>query len=583
MRFGSVCSGIEAASVAWAPLGWKAAWLAEIEKFPAAVLAHHYPEVPNLGDMTALPARIASGEVEAPDIFCGGTPCQAFSVAGLRKSLDDARGNLSLVFCEIANAIDTARAVCGRPPAVIFWENVPGVLSTKDNAFGCFLAGLAGENDPLEPPGGKWTNAGCVSGPQRTVAWRVLDAQYFGVAQRRRRVFVVASARKGFDPATVLFEWDGVRRDSAPSREARQTAPTIPARSTAGGGLGTDFDCDGGLIPALSQCTTTGTGQRYDPETETILPVTHSLRGEGFDASEDGTGRGTPLVPHVVGALACNTGPNGHDAGNFACNQAVDAGHVLPVAFAENSRHELRIEGGDGQRTGALSTGGGKPGQGVPMFLHTNKGRPDGRRSAHTEMVSVKDIVETLTTDGHAQSAVAVPVAYGIRTANTSSNGWGIQEECTHTLDCAQGVAVAQPVAFHPTQDPISSTDGSTHALGCGSTGGQASVAVAVALRGREGGATAELGDEVQNCLRASGGGGDKPHVLHAMQVRRLTPVECEKLQGFEPGYTAIPWRGKPADQCPDGPRYKALGNSWAVPNVRWIGERIQRHLAGDL
>ena len=159
-RFGSVCSGIEAASVAWAPLGWKAAWLAEIEKFPAAVLAHHYPEVPNLGDMTALPARIAAGEVEAPDIFCGGTPCQAFSIAGLRKSLDDARGNLSLVFCEIANAIDTARSVCGRPPAVIFYENVPGILNTKDNAFGCFLAGLSGEDEPLVAPGGRWTNAG---------------------------------------------------------------------------------------------------------------------------------------------------------------------------------------------------------------------------------------------------------------------------------------------------------------------------------------------------------------------------------------------------------------------------------------
>lgn len=116
MRFGSVCSGIEAASVAWEPIGWKAAWLAEIDKFASAVPAHHYPSVPNLGDMTALPARIAAGEVEAPDIFCGGTPCQAFSIAGLRKSLDDARGNLSLVFCEIANAIDTARAVCGRPP-----------------------------------------------------------------------------------------------------------------------------------------------------------------------------------------------------------------------------------------------------------------------------------------------------------------------------------------------------------------------------------------------------------------------------------------------------------------------------------
>lgn len=280
------------------------------------------------------------------------------------------------------------------------------------------------------------------------------------------------------------------------------------------------------MVPVRTICVATGqAGAEIGADMAPTLNcnheapyVAHPLRGEGFDASEDGAGRGTPLGP---------------------------------VAFAENSRHELRLEGGDGQRTGALSTGGGKPGQGVPMiafpanlsgtplvpmFLHTNKGRPDGRRSAHTEMVSVKDIVATLTTDGHAQSAVAVPVAYGIRTANTSSNGWGIQEEVTHTLDCAQGVAVA------------------------------------VALRGREGGATAELGDEVQNCLRASSGGGDKPHVLTAMQVRRLTPEECEALQGFPRSYTAIPWRGKPSA---DGPRYKALGNSMAVPVMRWIGQQI--------
>ena len=377
MRYLSVCSGIEAASVAWRQLGWQAVAFSEIEPFPSAVLAHHYPDVPNLGDMTTIARRVRDGEVEAPDVLCGGTPCQSFSIAGLRESLADERGNLTLKFVEIANAIDLVRAGRGEDECIVFWENVPGVLSTKDNAFGCFLGALAGEDCELKPPGKRWANAGCVFGPQRAIAWRVLDAQYFGLAQRRRRVFVVASARKGFDPATILFEWDGVRRDTAPSREARQTAPTIPARSTGGGGLGTDFDCDGGLIA-------------------------HSLRGEGFDASEDGTGRGTPWVPHVVGALACNTGPNGHDAGNFACNQAVDAGHVLPVA-------------------------------------------------------------------------------YGIRTA--------------------------------------------------------------VATR---------------------------------LVVRRLTPLEAESLQGFPRGYTAIPWRGKPADQCPDGPRYKSLGNSWAVPVVAWVGKRIQ-------
>ncbi|MCB2057493.1 MAG: DNA cytosine methyltransferase, partial [Novosphingobium sp.] len=224
IRFGSVCSGIEAASIAFAPLGWRAAWLSEIEAFPSAVLAHHYQDVPNLGDMTTIAARVLAGEVPAPDVLCGGTPCQAFSVAGLRKSLDDERGNLSLTFCEIADAIDHVRGMRGQPPSIIFWENVPGVLSTRDNAFGCFLGELAGESGPLEPAGRRWTDAGCVYGPARAVAWRVLDAQYFGLAQRRRRVFVVASARKGFDPATVLFEWDGVRRDSAPGREARQSA-----------------------------------------------------------------------------------------------------------------------------------------------------------------------------------------------------------------------------------------------------------------------------------------------------------------------------------------------------------------------
>lgn len=229
-----MCSGIEAASVAFAPLGWEAAWFSEIEPFPCAVLAHHYPDVPNLGDMRQLPSWIAAGLIEAPDVFCGGTPCQTFSVAGLRKSLGDARGNLSLTFCEIANAIDDQRANHA-PPCAILWENVPGVLSTKDNAFGCFLAGLAGEDDPLEPPGKKWANAGVVYGPRRTVAWRTLDAQYFGLAQRRRRVFVVASARGGVDPASVLFEFDSVRRDTAPSRETRKDVTAGTLRSTDGG------------------------------------------------------------------------------------------------------------------------------------------------------------------------------------------------------------------------------------------------------------------------------------------------------------------------------------------------------------
>lgn len=219
MKYGSVCSGIEAASKAWEPLGWKPVWLSEIEPFPSAVLAHHWPEVTNLGDMTKIADAVRAGDVEAPDILVGGTPCQAFSIAGLREGLSDDRGQLSLSYVELANAIDAKRRERGEPESIIVWENVPGVLSSKDNAFGCFLAGLAGESSELQPSGEKWTHAGCVSGPERVIAWRVLDAQFFGVAQRRRRVFVVASARKGFDPAKILFESDSMRRTNPPSKQ----------------------------------------------------------------------------------------------------------------------------------------------------------------------------------------------------------------------------------------------------------------------------------------------------------------------------------------------------------------------------
>ncbi|CAP51773.1 hypothetical protein XCCB100_2413 [Xanthomonas campestris pv. campestris] len=201
LLYGSVCSGIEAVSLAWQPLGIEAAWFAEIEPFPSAVLAHHYPHVPNLGDMTMIARQVHAGTVPAPDILVGGTPCQSFSVAGARRGLDDPRGALTLAYVELANAIDQARHQNDRSPATLVWENVPGVLSDRSNAFGNFLGALAGESRALQPPGEKWAHAGYVSGPRRRIAWRVLDAQYFGVVQRRKRVFLVASGGDGFDPA----------------------------------------------------------------------------------------------------------------------------------------------------------------------------------------------------------------------------------------------------------------------------------------------------------------------------------------------------------------------------------------------
>jgi len=418
VRFGSVCSGIEAASAAWHALGWRAAWVSEIEAFPCAVIAARWPGVENLGDMTSLPARILAREVEAPDVFVGGTPCQAFSVAGLRGSLSDARGNLTLTFVRIADAIDIVRRADGRAPAWIVWENVPGVLSVADNAFGAFMGGLVGGDAALEPPRGRgWTDAGVVSGPERCAAWRVLDAQFFGLAQRRRRVFVLARGGAGNWAAAdaLLPVIESVRWHPAPRRASRErTAPTLAARTRGGGGLGTDAELDGGLIP-----------QRWPAE---VAPTLNAAFGEKQGLKDQ----------HALGG----------------------AGLFVPAVHAFDARQSDVIQYFD--RTGPLDT------------------------------------------DGH-----SVAVAFSCK---------------DHGADAAADVAPTLRAMGHA----------GSHANG----GGQMAVAT-------------------------------------TMQVRRLTPRECERLQGFPDNYTQIPWRGRPASECPDGPRYKTLGNSMAVPVMRWLGERI--------
>ena len=347
LTYGSVCSGIEAVSVAWYGLNLKPIWFSEIEPFPCAVLAHHYPTIPNHGDMTTLPERILSGEIEAPDILVGGTPCQAFSVAGLRNSLNDERGNLTLVFVRILNAINTIRRRHGLPDAVVLWENVPGVLSTRDNAFGCFLAALLGESKELVPTGGRWTGAGIVRSDECEIAWRILDAQYFGVPQRRRRVFLVAGSRNR-RVAEILFEQPGKSRDFKKGETSKEESST-------------------------------------------------------FIESSFGTYRKSDV-------------------------------------------------GGAVKRTGGALSGGS----------------------------------ETLIVNIGA-------------TLSTGFGGRGVDSDQICNGNC----------------------------------------------------------------------------VINSQKVRKLTPVECERLQGFPDNYTRIPWRNKPAEQCPDTPRYMAIGNSMAVPVMRWIGARI--------
>ncbi|KAF0679439.1 phage N-6-adenine-methyltransferase [Enterobacter hormaechei] len=445
MKYGSVCSGIEAASKAWEPLGWKPAWFSEIEPFPSAVLAHHWPEVTNLGDMTKIADAVRAGDVEAPDVLVGGTPCQAFSIAGLREGLSDDRGQLTLSYVELANAIDTKRRERGEPEAIIVWENVPGVLSSKDNAFGCFLAGLAGESSELQPAGGKWTHAGCVSGPERVIAWRVLDAQFFGVAQRRRRVFVVASARKGFDPAEVLFEFDSMRRDSAPRRETQKAVAALTAR-----GVGT--------------C--------------------------GADDNQAQAG-------HLIAFGGGNT-----------------AGHI-DVATACTA-HGIRLD----FDTETFAVHGTQDPDTNCELAHT-LGRNNGQENACIAF-SYKDSGADATSD------LSPTIRAGNHDKSHANSGQPPAIAMTYTA----------PAIGHFKADNISSTLTKSAGQGNG---------------------------ETQNGA----------FVLKNMDVRRLTPIECERLQGFPDNHTLIGWRGKDADECPDGPRYKAIGNSMAVPVMRWIGERI--------
>jgi len=466
LRFGSVCSGIEAASVAWKPLGWRASFVSEIEAFPRAVLAHHYPETPLHGDFTTIQA----GQYEPIDLLVGGTPCQSFSIAGLRRGLDDDRGNLALEYLRLADRLR---------PRWLVWENVPGVLSSNGGRdFGAILGGM------VELGYG--------------VAYRVLDAQHFGVAQRRRRVFVVGYLGDWRRAAAVLFERESMSGNPAPRREAGKGSTggagdgivgSLCADTHPGAYSGQDA-YSGRLIPFAGASTEVAHSLRaqaqaqasHRADTETY--VTHSLRGEGFDASEDGTGRGTPLVP-----ICFSSKDHGADA--------------------------------------------------------LNDMSPTLRAGAH---------------DGsHANAGVPPAIAFSIMPMNSGKDFKGRETDIAQPVMAAGPAGPAGPAGGNQGGDYVVQP-----AIPLQEVGKRTGVSTTDV---RAGLGIGEAGDPMFTMQAGAQHG-----VGHGSAVRRLTPRECERLQGFPDDYTLIQMRGKPAA---DGPRYKALGNSMAVPVMAWIGRRI--------
>ena len=567
MRFGSVCSGIEAASVAWASLGWKAAWFSEIEPFPCEVLKHHFSDVTNMGDMTLLPERIASGEVEPPDMLCGGTPCQAFSYAGKRRSLDDYRGNLSLTFCDIADSIDHVRTICGDEPCVVFWENVPGVLSTKDNAFGCFLGQLVGADAPLSSGAKRWPCAGVVAGPKRKAAWRVLDAQHFGVPQRRRRVFVVASARERADPAKILFERKGVCGDSEKSGSQRQDAAAFTLGSFAQyrEGVGT-LKAQGGDI---------GGGSETIVVEPSVYDMTHACdvirESELSPTLQARMGTGGNQIPLVLGDKEriynshLSYGVVKEETVCKTLNAQMDNQTDMPLVLSENGSNRTVCVG----ITPPLKTTTpcycltGRESADVAVFRVCSYESNSMKSSNPNSGVFETDISPTLDvsvpTPAKGQGGLCIvsknetAQCYCLaentigRKPQNGGNGLGVSEDIGFTLNATGVHGVCYPIdAMNITERG----DGS-NGMGIGADG-----------------------DPSYTLSR-----GHHHGVAAAEQVRRLTPVECERLQGLPDNWTQIPYRGKTKENCPDAPRYKAIGNSWAVPVVRWIGNRMKENL----
>lgn len=658
MRYASVCSGIEAASVAWEPLGWRASFLSEIEKFPRAVLAHRFPNVPLHGDFTT----IQDGEYEPVDVLVGGTPCQSFSIAGLRGGLGDDRGNLALEYMRLAHRLR---------PRWLVWENVPGVLSSNGGRdFGTFL-------DMVESLG-------------YIIDCDILDAQFHGVPQRRRRVFVCAqhrdfllrnktdssaltiaqclleilhgilasqSAAFGSEPQNsdlAYLSSDGVMRrmrlfglhgDHAnfsllqqnlaeaclrchQEQRCSDASLGVSAKERTPEGQLKGLRMDDQSIPTVQQLnealaesweamrsftTSTGTNSTTQSEIFTFskaalliaqliphlnqsCPPFWSAASSGLIALEEFTNYARQASSDLFGDVErvpywIHFIEQAESTIDALADIGIECfGEVFSIAESLRGDSPPRREKGGGVAAltaNGVGTCGPDDNQAQAGHLIASTGdishclNAGGMRGqdyatetliAHTLRGEGFDASE----DGTGRGTPLVPVAIQERAIcenpNAVPNGKGFRDDgLAYTLEAR---TVPQAVAFSCKDHGADAGDiaptlrAMGHAGSHANAGGQ--VAVAFDLRGREGGSQFEGPHDTAN-IRAASGGSSRSYVA-ASAVRRLTPRECERLQGFPDDWTDVPYRGKPAA---DGPRYKAIGNSMAVPVMRWIGERI--------
>ena len=560
MRYLSMFSGIEAASVAWKPLGWEAAAFCEIEPFPCAVLSHHFPEVPNLGDVTKADFD-GIGEI---DLAVFGSPCQSFSVAGKRLGMDDPRGNLALV---------SAGIIHDKRPRWFVFENVPGLLSSDDGRdFGTLLAAFAGYTNGsfFTPSVDGWGNAGVIRerGPQGYgLAWRILDAQYFGVPQRRRRVFVIGYLGDWRRAAAVLFERHSLQGNPPPSREAGSSVTGTLAGVSQGGGwrVGADEAVAGQLVAGTLNANGKAAGSATQQDAECgLLLVANPLRAQAQSSHREDSDTYIPVQQAFGGnncsgpidvATACNASGTASGRQDFETETFVV---TAPVAPAITSNPYGDHEGREGLLIASLSKDYGAD--------------------------ASEDIAPTLRAMGHSGSHANAGGQLAVCIQGTQDPD--IAVEMAHTLgrNQVQENAVCIPLDMRNASRSATMTNNRTN----GSSGGAPGTGV-----GEDGDPSPTVAashtpavcitGEIAHTLKAEGfdgsedGSGRGAPIVTAPSsftggVRRLTPLECERLQGFPDNWTQVPYRGR---HSADGPRYKALGNSMAVPCMAWISHRI--------